>query len=200
MWDEVGAVLRTDRIAGTPSPLTRNCADPAPSTIELLREGRLEEAQRTWQTVLDANPLDHNIWWGYAELCLFVGRRDEYRRARQDLLARFFITNNPYFAERTGRACLLLPATGDELHQAAILARRASASDPSARGADYSWFLFARGLAEYREAEFHQAISTMRTVASRLGEPVPRLVLAMALHQVEQSAEARKAARRGDTF
>ena len=125
-------------------------------------------------------------------MCLFLGREDEYRRARQDLLARFFITDNPYFAERTGRACLLLPATGDELRQAVALARRAAGSDPSAHGGDYSWFLFARGLAEYREGRFDEAISTMRGDASRLDGPMTRLVLAMALHQVEQLEEARK--------
>jgi serine/threonine-protein kinase len=107
------------------------------------------------------------------------------------LLARFFITSNPYFAERTGRACLLLPATGDELRQAVALARRAAAVDPLAHGEDYSWFLFARGLAEYREGKLDEAISTMRGCASRVDQPA-RLVLAMALHQVGQLAEARE--------
>ena len=108
-------------------------ADPRRALpTELLRQGRLEEARVAWQTALEGNPLDHNAWFGYAELCLFLGREDEYRRARRDLLARFSITDNPYFAERTGRACLLMPATGDELRQAVALARRAAASDPSA--------------------------------------------------------------------
>ena len=85
-------------------------------------------------------------------LCLFLGREDEYRRARQDLLARFFITGNPYFAERTGRACLLMPATGDELP-----GRRPQPARRDVRPIDplraYPWFLFARGLAEYRAGE-----------------------------------------------
>ena len=158
-----------------------------------MRQGRLEEARVAWQTALDGNPLDHNAWFGYAELCLFLGREDEYRRARQDLLARFSITNNPYFAERTGRACLLLPATGDELRQAVALTRCAAASDPSTDPpGTIAWFLFARGLAEYREGKFDQAISTMRGDASRLDGPITRLVLAMALHQGGQLAEARK--------
>ena len=157
-----------------------------------MRQGRLEEARVAWQTALEGNPLDHNAWFGYAELCLFLGREDEYRRARRDLLARFSITDNPYFAERTGRACLLMPATGEELRQAVALARRAAASDPSAHGGNYSWFLFARGLAEYREGKFDQAIATMRGDASRVDGPITRLVLAMALHQDGQLAEARK--------
>jgi serine/threonine-protein kinase len=157
-----------------------------------MRQGRLEEARVAWQTALEGNPLDHDAWFGYAELCLFLGREDEYRRARQALLARFFTTNNPYFAERTSRAFLLRPATGDELRQAVALARRAAASDPSAHGGNYSWFVFARGLAEYREGKFDQAIATMRGDASRLDGPTPRLILAMALHQKGQFSEARK--------
>jgi tetratricopeptide (TPR) repeat protein len=193
MWDEVALVLRKIVVQERAIARDPKLADPRRALpIELLREGRLEEARRVWKTVLDANPLDHNTWSGYAELCLFLGRIDEYRRARQDLLARFFLTSNPYFAERTGRTCLLLPATGDELRQAVALARRAGATNPSAYGDDYSWFLFARGLAEYREAKFHQAISTIRGVISHLGGPIARLVLAMALHQVGQLSEARK--------
>src|SRR6185295_15971704 len=128
----------------------------------------------------------------YAELCLFLGREDEYRRARQDVLARFFITDNPYFAERIGRACLLRPATGDELRQAVALARRAAAADRSVHSSAYPWFVFVRGLAEYREGKFDEAISTMRGDASHLYGPMPLLVLAMSLHQAEQLGVARK--------
>ncbi len=173
LWDEVGAVLRRIAVQERAIVLDPKRADPRRAVpTELLRQGRLEEARVAWQTALEGNPLDHNAWFGYAELCLFLGREDEYRRARRDLLARFFITNNPYFAERTGRACLLLPATGDELRQAVALARRAAASDPSVHAGAYPWFLFARGLAEYREGKFDQAISTMRGDASRLDGPI----------------------------
>jgi tetratricopeptide (TPR) repeat protein len=192
LWDEVGLVLREIVVQERAITLDPKLADPRRVPNELLREGRLEEARRAWQTVLDANPIDHNFWWGYAELCLFLGREDDYRRARQDLLARFYLTSNPWFAERTGRACLLLPATRDELHQAGALAQHATATDPSAHPGDYPWFLLARGLAEYREGKFDQAISTMRGVTSRLSASVARIVLAMALHQNGQLVEAQK--------
>ena len=193
LWDQVGAVLRRIAVQERAIALDPKRADPRRAVpIELLRHGRLEEARVAWQTALEGNPLDHNAWFGYAELCLFLGRDEEYRRARRDLLARFSITTSPYFAERTGRACLLMPAKGEELRQALALARRAAASDPSAHGGNYSWFLFARGLAEYREGKFDQAIATMRGDASRVGGPITRLVLAMALHQDGQLAEARK--------
>jgi tetratricopeptide (TPR) repeat protein len=193
LWDLVGAVLRRTAVQERASMFDPKRADPRRILpTELLRQGRLDEARVAWRTALEGNPLDHNSWYGYAELCLFLGREDEYRRARRDLLARFFITENPYFAERTGRACLLLRATGDELRQAVALTRRAAASDPSVVGGDYYWFLFARGLAEYREGKFVEAISTMRGDASRVQLPVPRLVLAMALYRHGQMGEARK--------
>ena len=194
LWDEVGAVLQQIAAQERASAFDPQRADPRRAVpTELLRQGRLEEALVAWQTALNGNPLDHNAWFGYAELCLFLGREDEYRRARQDLLARFFITDNPYFAERIGRACLLLPATGDELRQAVALARRAAAADPAVHPSAYPWFVFVRGLAEYREGKFDEAISTMRGDASHLYGPMPRLVLALALHQVEQLHEARTA-------
>ena len=193
LWDEVGAVLGRIAVQQRANVLDPKRADPGRLfPTELLRQGRLEEARVAWRSALGGNPLDHNAWSGYAELCLFLGREDEYRRARRDLLARFFITDNPYFAERISRACLLMPAAGDELRQAGALARRAVASDPSKDPGAHPWFLFARGLAEYREGKFDQAVATMRGEASRVGGPISGLVLAMALHQEGQLAEARK--------
>jgi tetratricopeptide (TPR) repeat protein len=193
LWDEVGAVLRRIAVQERALVLDPKRADPRRVVpTELLRQGRLEEARVAWRAALEGNPLDHNAWYGYAELCLFLGREDDYRRARGELLARFFNTENPYFAERTGRACLLLPTTGDEMHQAVALIRRAAASDPSKDPPAFPWFLFARGLAEYREGKFHEASSTLRGDASRLDLPIARLVLAMALYQAGQLAEARK--------
>ena len=121
------SVLCSDesRCRNGPSCLTRNARTPdehcQPSCCG--RDGSKRRGS-PGRPLFEGNPLDHNAWFGYAELCLFLGREDEYRRARRDLLARFSITSNPYFAERTGRACLLMPATGDELRQAVALTRR----------------------------------------------------------------------------
>jgi hypothetical protein len=57
----------------------------------------------------------------------------------------------------------------------------------------YHQFLFAQGLAEYRQGRFDRAIAAMRgKVADALG-PVSRVVLAMALHQTGRVAEGREA-------
>src|SRR5262249_53996832 len=134
---------------------------------------------------------EHDAWYGYAELCLFLGDEDEYRRARRALLERFGATNNPYVAERVGRACLLLPATGDELRQAVALAERAGALHEGDKWA-HAYFAFVHGLAAYRQRQFDRAISAMRGDAALVLGPVPALVIAMALHRKGQADEARK--------
>jgi serine/threonine-protein kinase len=158
----------------------------------LVQLGRGEEARAAWKTALDAGPPEHDAWYGYAEFCLFLGREDEYRRARQALLGKLGAATDPVVAVRTARACLLLPATEDELGQAAALAERAAAVEPSKYPGIYPNFPFVRGLAEYRQGRLDRAIATMRGDASRMFGSAPRLVLAMALHRSGQVGEARK--------
>src|SRR5262249_7622800 len=155
----------------------------------LVQMGRTDEARVAWQEVLEANPSQYNDWCSYPEFCLFVGQEEEYRRARQALLSRFGSTTHPHMAARTARACLLLPATEDELHQAVALAERAAAVEPSKYPRAYSHFLFARGLAEYRRGHFDRAAGTIRGDPDRMLRPAPGLVLAMALHRSGQTAE-----------
>src|SRR5262249_29875253 len=158
----------------------------------LVQLGRGEEARAVWQTALEADPPEHDAWFGYAEFCLFLGREDEYRRGRQALLGKFGAATDPLVAARTARACLLLPAAEDELLQATALAERAAAIEPAKYPGIYPSFLFIRGLAEYRQGRLDRAIATMRGDASGMLGPAPRLVLAMALHRSGQVGEARK--------
>jgi serine/threonine-protein kinase len=191
LWHELDVVLKRigeyERVFGRDG----NHAYPRRESERLLREGRVEEARRAWQAALEINSIDHNAWHGYAELCLFLGREDDYRRARLDLMTRFRTTKNSYFAERTGRASLLLPDSEDELSEAAALVDRAAIADdlPDDKSARL-YILFAQGLAEYRQGRLDRAISVMRGDASQVLGPAPRLVLAMALYRSGQAAEA----------
>jgi serine/threonine-protein kinase len=108
------------------------------------------------------------------------------------LLDRFGATTSPFIAERTGRACLLLPASDDELRQATALIDRAVVGGRSAPHWAYPYFLFAKGLAEYRQGRPASAITWMGGEASRVMGPAPRLVLAMAQHRQGQGKQARK--------
>lgn len=195
---QVGRVSEADLhiqkgLALRPDPITaghlRNAERKA-----LVRQGRWDEARVAWATILAGDPPGHHDWWyGYAELCLFLGREDDYRAARTALLERFGNTTNPTIAERTARACLLLPASdADEFDQAVALAERAAAVDRNTAGGFYPYYQFVRGLAEYRQGEFEKAITTLRGDAAKIHGPTARLVLAMALHKNGQEAEARE--------
>ena len=103
--------------------------------LALLRRGRAAEARAAWKEDLAAHPPAPDDWFGYAELCLFLGDEAEYRRARRDLLAQFGTVTDPAVAERVARACLLLPAPEDELQQAVALSRaRRGRRAPGTRG------------------------------------------------------------------
>src|SRR5262249_40140686 len=158
----------------------------------LLRQGGAQEVQVGWRKALDANPPEHDAWFGYAELCLFLGKQDEYRRACRALLDRFGATTSPFIAEPVGRACLLLPGTEDELGKGAALTDRAVAANETTPAWIYRYFLFAKGLAEYRQGRLASAISLMEGEASKVMGPTPRLLLAMAQHDQGQKKQARK--------
>ena len=166
--------------------------DPPPADLTriLAGKGRLEELRVSWQKILASNPARHDAWFGHAELCLFLGRTEEYRRARTALLARFGDTTDPQIAERTARACLLLPEEGEELRQAAALADRAAAAGP--KHFLYSYFQLVEGFAEYRRGRPEQAIPLLRESASRISLLTPRLVLAMAQYRCGHAEEARQ--------
>ena len=71
----------------------------------------------------------------------------------------------------TGRACLLLPASEEELRQAVALVGRAAAADLSNSSWAHPYVQFAQGLAEYRQGRLDRAISALREDAP--GAPGP---------------------------
>jgi serine/threonine-protein kinase len=160
---------------------------------DLVRRGRGEEVRREWKKALELDPHQHVRWFGYAELCLFLGDEEEYRRACQDLLRRFGNTDDPYIAEPTARAVLLAPPSPEELRAALALADQAVASEPTKVGFVYSYFLFAKGLAEYRRGNFEGAVSIMTGQAAKVLGPCPGLVTAMAKYRLGDQQQARTA-------
>jgi serine/threonine-protein kinase len=160
----------------------------------LIRLGRVEEARAAWRQTLESGPPEHDAWFGYAELCLFLGQEGEYRRARRNLLARFGSSTIPAVAERTGRACLLLPGTQEDLEDAAALTGRAVAAGRQGREWDYPYYLFAKGLADHRLGRYDDAIAVMSGEAAQAENMAPsqRLITAMALHQKGTKDEALK--------
>ncbi|HEV3024153.1 MAG TPA: serine/threonine-protein kinase [Pirellulales bacterium] len=161
-------------------------------TRVLMRLERGQEALDGLRTALDDNPAGHIAWLEYAQLCLFLKQDDEYRRARVAMLDRFGTAADASIAEPVGRCCLLLPAERDELRTAAALIDRAVAAKASTPDWVYRYYLFAKGLAEYRQGRSDSAIALMEGEASQVMGPAPYLILAMAQRDLGHDEQARK--------
>ena len=141
------------------------------------------------------NPDEHWNWYQLAPLLLETGDTGGYRKHCHAMLARFGTTNDPPIAERTAKACLLLPLDGADLVAAAKLAETAVTL-----GKDDAWIAYyqsAKGLAEYRQANFAQAIEWTGKALRQPGiysrDIQAYSVLALALHRLNQAGEAREA-------
>src|SRR5262249_404167 len=121
--------------------------------------GRGIEATGAWRELLEANPRSYDAWSGYAELCLFLGQGDEYRRIRRKLLVRFGEYKTPNIAEPVSRACSRERGKEDEGQKASALAARAAAAGESMPVWIRRYHRFAEGLAEYRQGRLASAIS-----------------------------------------
>jgi eukaryotic-like serine/threonine-protein kinase len=151
---------------------------------------RFEQLRAEWEKTLDRNPTEHGAWFGYAELCAFLRNDEAYGRARRALLARFGKTTDLVVAERTSRACLLMPLEGADLERASAMADRALAASPAdqSRG----WCQFAKGLAEYRRSRLEQATELLKQAAAAGVRTESLLLLAMIEHRSGDTRAARK--------
>jgi eukaryotic-like serine/threonine-protein kinase len=158
----------------------------------LIRQGRGEEVRLQWKKDLELDPPDHDAWFGYAELCLFLKNESEYQIARQDLIRRFGETKSQCIAEKTARAILLAPPSNDELQAAINLVDVALAAKVKTKAWIYRYFLFAQGLAEYRQGHFETAITLLEGEAANVLGPCPLLLIAMAQYRLGDSQKARE--------
>lgn len=159
----------------------------------LCTQGKLDEAAAAWREAINADPSNHTAWDGYAEFCLYIGHTDEYRWARKGLLDRFGRSSDPNVLERTARACLLTPDISDsDLRRATAAIDRVLAMLPADQPGPRPYFLFAKGLAEYRSGHQQAAIAIMEGPSAKVLGPAPKLVAAMAHFKLGQTAEAQK--------
>jgi serine/threonine-protein kinase len=161
----------------------------------LLELGQQEKAHAAWRESLRLGAPNLESWEGYTVLSLFVRDEAEYRRARTELLKRFGRIADPRVAERVGRACLLLPASENELRQATSLIDRALTSERAKPGWLLPYFRFAKALAEYRAGRLESAVTLLDTDTQRILGPAPRLLLAMVQHRSGKADAARESFR-----
>jgi serine/threonine protein kinase/tetratricopeptide (TPR) repeat protein len=157
--------------------------------------GRTEEALVTIDELIELDGDEHSHWNLAAALWAHLGDHDHYRRHCRRMLDRFGGTTDTAVAERTAKACLLLPGDDEALERASRLAQLAVA-----KGGDRPGFLpyalFADGLAQYRSGRFtaadrrlHEALAGEVT-GWNLTIPA-HLVLAMSQTRLDHIDEAR---------
>ena len=155
------------------------------------RQGHAQEVWAAWSRIIETDPPSYEAWWGYPELTAFLGKTAEFNRTRQRLLERFGDNTDPIITERVGRACLLLPGSAEETQRAADLVDRAVAAKEAVSDWIYPYFLFAKGLAEYRQGRPANAIKILEGDAAKVLGPAPQLLLAMAQHREGDTRSAR---------
>jgi WD40 repeat protein/serine/threonine protein kinase/tetratricopeptide (TPR) repeat protein len=162
------------------------------SGICYVYQGRWPDAVAAHQKAIGLNPDDHFCWYQTASLLLQAGDEEGYGRHRREMLERFGQTWDPVLAERTAKACLLLPVTADELKLPAELVERACRVNHPWAGV---YARMDRGLVEYRRGNFDAAVQQLASVLKEKdlnwNLTIPgHLWLAMAQHRLGKPAEA----------
>jgi Flp pilus assembly protein TadD len=166
--------------------------------------GRPGEALAAYRRAIELDPDAPDIWNHMATLWAQARDRAAYRGHCRRILDRYGRTTDPLTAERTAKACLLLPLGGPEQEAACDLADRAvaMAQDHWVR----PWAEATRGLAAFRRGRFADAVAWADRCLSRgpgdWNREIPaHLVRAMALARLGRLDEARVAlARASDLY
>jgi serine/threonine-protein kinase len=157
----------------------------------MMQLGLGETARTEWENELKERPPAHDAWYGYAELCLYLGRQAEYERACHELLEQFESRSDPQVCERVGRACLLGITGASDMTRAAALVERAVQADPARSPAwAHAYFRLAQGLARYRLGDFEGATRAIQRDVLAVHGPFPHLVLSMAHRRAGRANEA----------
>jgi serine/threonine protein kinase/tetratricopeptide (TPR) repeat protein len=187
---------------GPDHPDTRMTINDLAGSYQAL--GRWEEALAAYRRAIALDPGFHDAWNHAATLWARTGDRAGYRGHCRQMLDRFGRTTDPAIAERTAKACLLVPLGGPEQEAACDLADRAVAMAQGHRVRP--WAEATRGLAAYRREQFADAVAWADRGLSRgprgwnLELPA-HLVRAMALSRLGRRGEARAAlARASDLY
>jgi serine/threonine-protein kinase len=86
----------------------------------------------------------------------------------------------------------MLPGSHEELRRAAVLTDRAVDAKGSMDDWIYPYFMFAKGLAEYRQGRADNTIAIMKGEAAKVLGPAPKLLLAMAQQREGNAVAARE--------
>jgi hypothetical protein len=147
-----------------------------------------------------SEPGNHEAYHALAPLLVQTGDRQGYRLHSAQELAHFRRTSDPNTAERMAKDCLILPDSGVDLQ--AVNAWADTGVTAGKDSGDLPWFQLCKGLAEYRQEHFANAMDWTQKALSHEGEDLhrdleARMVLAMAQYRSQQAGEARVSLAKG---
>ncbi|HEV8071946.1 MAG TPA: tetratricopeptide repeat protein, partial [Planctomycetaceae bacterium] len=159
------------------------------------RLGRWDPALAAIDKAAELEPANH--WYVYhaATLHLRAGDVAGYHRVCRAMLERFEDTQAPEIAERTAKTCLLLSDAVLDIDRVQKLAIRAATG--TEKHGSYRWFVFVKGLAEYRAGRPAEAVNWLNRFEPHADgahiDATAFAVLAMAQHRLGQKEKARAA-------
>jgi tetratricopeptide (TPR) repeat protein len=150
-------------------------------------------AIRNFNRSITADPTNHLAYHLLAPLLVQTGDLDAYRKLCERSLHQFGATTEPSIAERIAKDCMMLPPRAVDLGVLDRMANTAVQVDQN----DSSWpyYAFVKGLAEYRQGHYPDALPWLRKAAAHEGVPARTAqadaVMAMAEFHSGQTNAAR---------
>jgi tetratricopeptide (TPR) repeat protein len=162
---------------------------------ELAQVGRWSEAADAFERALELDPKIHDYWCNAAALRAAAGDLEGYRRTCRGMVKRFGNTPQPQTAERTARACLLLPDSLDAADSDRVQKLADRAVTGTEKAPFYRFFVLAKGLADYRVGRNDDAVKRLPQFGPKPAgvhwDATGFAVLAMAQHGLGRDDEAR---------
>jgi serine/threonine protein kinase/Flp pilus assembly protein TadD len=163
------------------------------------RQGEWAAAIRNFNRSVTADPTNYYAYHYLAPLLVQTGDLGAYRTVCERALSQFGATADPVVAERIAKDCLMLPPSADSLAGLAKMADIAVAAGPT--NPSWPYYMFVKGLAEYRQGHFAAAVEWLRKATAQEGVPARTAqadaTLAMAECQLGQTNAAREALAQG---
>jgi tetratricopeptide (TPR) repeat protein len=162
------------------------------------RFGHWDEALAAIDKAAELDPANHWYPFRAAPLHLRAGDVAGYRRICRAMLERFHGTDVREIADRTAKTCLLAPDAVPDFNRVEKLA------DQAVTGSNDRWFLFVKGLAEYRAGRQAEAVKWIERMGpDARGDQIDAsgfAVRAMAQHRLGQNEQARAALHSGQVI
>jgi eukaryotic-like serine/threonine-protein kinase len=132
----------------------------------LAAHGEWNKAAEIFDSLVQEAPTNHLYYHSLAPLRIASGDLKKYRRCCKEIVARFGDTTNPNVGDRMAKDCSILPSSRANLE---VVSRMADvAATPGSSNRFFAYFQCTKGLAEYRQGHFENAVNRAdKTIAIR---------------------------------